>query len=403
MTRPTQFTNHDNFAEPPPGFRIFPHVLYRGPRFFIPMTVIDQIAADAEAESAAAVADDLLRDEVALVQKKAERDLEAAQAEVVLPKRPSLPIFDIAKIDSALNELPPGDREKSTLASTSLLAARRDEGERLALPARTTLSAALSNLSLLESAMPNFAVAIDALAVELALALAGDLDSFHVTPILLHGGAGVGKTLFATQLAECFNVPFEKISMGSASGNFELGGASRGWSTARPGRIAKLLANGEDASPVVLLDEIDKLGSDQRYPVEPVLLDLLEPNSAKNFRDEFLEVTLDASRIIFIATANDPEQLSAPLRSRVRMIEIQPPTAAQRRGIVSRLADQYRHTYGIEFLPEAEAVLSDPDFDLRRLQQVLRDAAGRALMQGRAVCPDDFLLPDKKLQRMGFV
>ncbi|MDB5813853.1 MAG: hypothetical protein JWN23_970 [Rhodocyclales bacterium] len=398
-----------NSVDLPRGFRLHTFLAQQGVKLAVPARLMDQLLAEVRATIDAEVA--ALEEEEAAAERLASKvndapDDASHDASGADSQPPRLPIFDIAKIDAAWDALPPSEREKSGLITLSLLAARRDKGERLALAARTTLAALLDNLSMLQERMPNFAAAIDALAVELALAFATDVDRFHVTPILLHGGAGIGKTLFATELAKCLNTSFEKISMGAMSAGFELAGAARAWGSARAGRISKLLADGEDASPVVLLDEIDKLGSDLRYPAEPVLLDLLEPDSAKCFRDEFMEVTLDASRIIFIATANDIECMSAPLRSRMRIIEIETPTSEQRCGIVARLLDRHRQDYGVDFLPEVGAALSHQGFDLRRLRQVVREAAGRALMNGkeRPVRLEDLRLPQEKLAApMGFV
>ena len=267
-----------------------------------------------------------------------------------------------------------------------------------------TLSHIRDQLQDLLSEMPNLALAMDALAAELALALSGPSNEFRVTPMLLHGAPGIGKTRFVSQLAAILGVGFDKLSMGAASGAFELCGVSRGWGTTRPGRIAKLLARGESASPVVLLDEIDKMGSDPRFPVIPTLLDLLEPDSAGHFRDECLELEFDASRIIFVATANEIHDIPAPLCSRMRMIEILPPTLEQRFQVASRIAAGFEERYGVTFSKEILGQIAEnQDIDLRGVQQILRQAAGRALIENRQITNDDLNLPVEIGQRMGFL
>lgn len=339
-----------------------------------------------------------------------EADEQDASLEVCIPETapvaaaPLVPVFKRESIDRAIMTIMAGDDEKSGQILPTLEEAKRDEGYRRALSGKVTLSKIRDHLQNVVCEMPNLALAADALAAELALAVSGPSNEFRVTPILLHGAPGIGKTRFVSQLAAVLGVGFDKLSMGAASGAFELCGVARGWGTTRPGRIAKLLARGESAAPVVLLDEIDKMGSDPRFPVIPTLLDLLEPDSARHFRDECLELEFDASRIIFVATANEIHNIPGPLCSRMRMIEILPPTVEQRFQVATRIAGDYEDRYGVTFSEDIlNQIAVNQDIDLRGVQQILRQVAGRALIENRQITNDDLNLPVEIEQRMGFL
>lgn len=317
---------------------------------------------------------------------------------------PLIPIFNRESINRAIKSVKADGDEKSGQILPTLEDAKREDGNRRALTGNLTLSQIRDHLQTVVGEMPNFALAADALASELALALSGPSNEFRVTPILLYGASGIGKTRFVSELAAILGVGFDKVSMGAASGAFELCGVSRGWGTTRPGRIAKLLARGESASPVVLLDEIDKMGSDPRFPVIPTLLDLLEPDSAQRFRDECLELEFDASRIIFVATANEIHDIPGPLCSRMRLIEIQPPTVEQRLQVATRIAGDLEYRYGVTFSEEIlNQIAENQGIDLRGVQQILRQAAGRALIENRQISSDDLNMPAGIGQRMGFL
>jgi len=316
---------------------------------------------------------------------------------------PMFQIFDPEQIERSVTQVNEGDKDKTGQILPTLELARHNGGKRAALPGKALLPQLRNWLGRLAETMPNFAEAADVLAAELALSLSGPQDDFRVTPILLYGTPGIGKTRFASKLGNILDVGFEKIAMGAASGAFELSGVHQGWGTTRPGRIAKILAQGTDASPVVLLDELDKTGSDQRFPTLAVLLDLLEGDSARTFRDECLEMTLDASRIIFIATANDLTAIPEPLQSRMKLIEVTTPTAEQRLSIVQRMAENFAKRHGVNFALTLLEKLAEADIDLRKMQQILRQAAGRALMEVRDVCESDIALPETVRSRIGFI
>ncbi|MFH1987994.1 MAG: AAA family ATPase [Pseudomonadota bacterium] len=375
----------------PPGFQI--HRQQGNAAMLLPTVLIKQMQQEASQQ----VADE-------------EADEEEAALEACIPEpapvgtTPLVPVFNRESIDRATKTVKADGDEKSGQILPTLEDAKRDDGYRHALSGNVTLSHIRDHLQNVVSEMPNLALAAEALASELALALSGPPDEFRVTPMLLYGAPGIGKTRFVSQLAAILGVGFDKLSMGAASGAFELCGVSRGWGTTRPGRIAKLLARGESAAPVVLLDEIDKMGSDPRFPVIPTLLDLLEPDSARHFRDECLELEFDASRIIFVATANEIHDIPGPLCSRMRMIEILPPTLEQRFQVVSRIAAGFEERYGVTFSNEIlNQIAENRGIDLRGVQQILRQAAGRALIQDRQITNDDLNLPDEIGQRMGFL
>jgi hypothetical protein len=166
-----------------------------------------------------------------------------------------------------------------------------------------TTPSSLDALDPLFEECPNFDDVLDDLARYLRLAHAGN-KGFNVMPILLLGGPGVGKTHFAKRLARAMGTECELISMNALSAGFVITGSSASWRGARCGKVAERLVRGQYANPVVVLDEVEKAsGSSQSDPLA-ALYQLLEPETSKAFRDEFIDVEIDASQIFWVLTAN---------------------------------------------------------------------------------------------------
>ena len=156
---------------------------------------------------------------------------------------------------------------------------------------------------------------------------------------------------------------------------------------AKPGMIASLLARSTSAAPVLVIDEVDKI-YDTRYPFLPVLLDLLDAGTAKQFRDEYFEMACDASRIIVILTANDISQVPPPLLSRVDVFTILPPEPSQRLRIIEQTLAQLckKTNQQIGFGPGVAERLADRmDIDLRQLNRLVNSAFAMALQAGDKV------------------
>jgi ATP-dependent Lon protease len=229
----------------------------------------------------------------------------------------------------------------------------------------------------------NLHEAIEFLQHNLVLASAMKTEKFRVRPILLLGDPGIGKTMIATTLSKSMGGGMEKISAGGSTGGFQLNGSHSSWTGGRPGQIFKALAESEFASPVVVIDEIDKMGGDNRYPVLPVLLDLLEPETAMVFRDEFFEINVDASRIIFILTANSIANVPAPLLSRVTVFNVQRPAPAQRLRIieneVKNLCEATDSKINLDKV-SAQKLADRVDIDLRVTVSIIQESFAKAIM-----------------------
>lgn len=222
---------------------------------------------------------------------------------------------------------------------------------------------------------------IDRLKMDLILAGAMKPEKFRITPILLLGEPGIGKTYLASQLATSLGVPMEKISAGGAQGAFQLNGSHSSWTGARHGLLSALLADGQSATPVVVVDEVDKI-RDSQYPVLPVLLDLLEPDTGRRFKDEFFEMEFDASRIIFVMTANSLDGVPTSLLSRLEVFDVPRPEPAQRLRIILATVAQLRQETKkrIEFdMNECEMLAERVDLDLRKTTRMVRESFARAV------------------------
>jgi len=310
-------------------------------------------------------------------------------------------VFDPEEIAVAVKALSSEEKDVARRYAQHLKHAEQEQGRRK-IP-EIKIPELKSRLLALADRMPNFQAVVEVLLSELALALSAPPDEFRVTPILLSGAPGIGKTRFAREVAAALNVHFESIALATTSAGFALAGMSRAWGNSRPGLIAELMSQGEDATPVVLFDEVDKVSDNYQSPVTPVLLELLEEQSAKRFRDEALEIRMDAGGIIFMATANDPVGIPPAVMSRLRVIAVRPPTKAECLGIARGAAGQYEK-YGLTFSDETLGVLVELATDLRDLQRMMRDAAGRALYEGKRqvqVTPGD--AKAGTVFKMGFV
>jgi ATP-dependent Lon protease len=225
--------------------------------------------------------------------------------------------------------------------------------------------------------MPNFTEVLDDLRGQIALCLEGD-DPLVISPMLLLGEPGIGKTHFARRIAELLATGHGFISMSSLTAGWVLSGASSQWRNARTGKVFDTMVHGDYANPVMVIDEIDKASAESHYDPLGALYELLEFETARRFTDEFAEVPIDCSEAIWIATANDVARIPGPLLNRMNVYLIEPPDAEGARRIGRSLYRSLREgrRWGGLFAQEPSAEV------IERLSRLAPREMRRALMQG---------------------
>lgn len=308
-------------------------------------------------------------------------------------------VYDTASVEKALQELSPSANEALRAVYEKML---RAGGQRF-----TVKPSALPYMDGLFDDLPNFSEVLEDIRRQLALCVDSN-DPVEMTPALLLGEPGIGKTHFARRIAQLLGTGFGLVPMSSLTAGWILSGASSQWKNAKPGKVFDTFLNGDYANPLLVVDELDKASRDGQYDPLGALYELLEAHTATHFVDEFVEIPIDASGAVWFATANDASRIPEPILDRMHVYEIDRPDSEGSRRIALSIYREIRdaHDWGRRFpeVPSDAVVKRLAALSPREMRRAVQAAFGKAKLAGREeMSPDDVdVVRGAHRQRIGF-
>ena len=272
-----------------------------------------------------------------------------------------------------------GDAQKSVVTHL-------DKAKTLGATRRVAQAPKPSVLECLNRDFPHFADVTKHMQQAALLCRLGPSRHFKLSPILLAGDPGVGKTAYVQTAAKLLGVPFAKVDVGSLSASFSLSGLDMSYESGKPGLVWDLLQR-ECMSPLIVLDELDKLGADTRDAHLGPLYAMLEPVSATRFTDAAIGLPVNASYVSWLATCNDAACIEPALLSRFKRFDIPVPTRDQMRPILASIHRELRRNFdwaeSFEDELPADVIAALCELTPREASQALPDAYANAAAQGR--------------------
>lgn len=313
----------------------------------------------------------------------------AAEEEKLKALQPyAFKLFDRQDVQKKLTTVA---RQKDSQELQSLLKKMNESGGRAYLvPQPTNYDDALNRLL---KQYPHFENVIDHLRKRMRL---NGLKKYPVLDfggnILLNGPAGCGKSSFLMEMSDMMQTKFLVFSAAAMSAGFELTGMSSGWGGAKNGKLHDIIVMEACPNPIILIDEVDKMETDHnRHNFASTLYGLLEKNNAERFRDEYVDVQIDASRVNWVASSNDYSRLPDPIRDRFEAIEVSSPNQNDLRKIIPQV---YRKTVINHELQSVFSVKLAPDVidrmllmnsgSIRRLKSMIEDGLANAAPRAKA-------------------
>jgi ATP-dependent Lon protease len=304
-------------------------------------------------------------------------------------------VYDVEAVDRALADLPQGANDALKSTYEKMIKAG---GTRLAVK-----PSGVPAMAHLFDELPNFGAVLEDVRKQIALC-ASSADALEITPMLLLGDPGIGKTHFARRVSELLGTGFGFVSMSSMTAGWVLSGSSSQWKNAKPGKVFETFLNGQYANPLICVDEIDKAGGDQQYDPLGALYSLLEQDTAKAFVDEFVELPIDATGVFWIATANDAARIPEPILNRMNVYEIDPPDREGAMKIAQSIYAEIRnaHDWGKAFPERMSAPVLDKVAALtpREMRRAILGAFGNAKIDGRHALEERDVAENRNAKRV---